>query len=61
MLFFMQFSPVSHYILKVTAKYFLQQPYSCHKLNVKDDVLFNSSTKVALEIFSHTQQYAGDS
>jgi len=59
MLFFMYFSPVSHYILNVTAKYFLQQPHICDNLTVKDEVLFNSSTKVALEIFSHTKQFAG--
>jgi len=55
----MYFSPVSHYILNVTAKYFLQQPHICDNLTVKDEVLFNSSTKVALEIFSHTKNFAG--
>ena len=58
-IFFIQFSPVSHYTVKVTAKYFPQQPHICDTLTVKGEVLFNSSTKVALEIFSHTQQYAG--
>ena len=42
----MQFSPVSHYILKVTAIYFLQQPHICDNLTVKDEVLFKSSIKV---------------
>jgi hypothetical protein len=31
-------------------------PHLC-TLTVKGEVLFNSSTKVALQIFSHTQQY----
>ena len=31
----------------------------CDTLTVKDEVLFKNSTKVTLEIFSHTQQYAG--
>jgi len=59
-LFFMHFSRFSLYILKVTAKYLLQQTHICDNLTLNDEILFNSSTKLALEIFSNTQNMQGN-